>query len=50
MEKMMNAYKMLIGIAEGKRSLKRPSCKWEDSIKMDLRNMCLEGADAIHLA
>jgi len=29
-----------VGKPEGKRPLRRPSCKWEDDIKMDLREKC----------
>jgi hypothetical protein len=32
-----NAYKILVGKPEGKRPLGRSRCKWEDDIKMDLR-------------
>jgi len=28
-------YGVLVGKPEGKRSLGRPRCKWEDNIKMD---------------
>ncbi|KAJ4433851.1 hypothetical protein ANN_16163 [Periplaneta americana] len=40
-----NAYRVLIGRPEGKRPLGRPRRRWEDSIKMDLREM---GHDARH--
>lgn len=36
---MRNADKILIGKAEGKRSLGRPIHGWEDDIKMYLREM-----------
>jgi len=29
-------YRVLVGKPEGKRPLGRPSCRWEDNIKMDL--------------
>jgi hypothetical protein len=32
-------YKVLVGKSEGKRPPERPSCRWEDGIRMDLRNM-----------
>jgi hypothetical protein len=32
-----NAYRILMGTPEGKRPLRRPSCRQEDNIKMDLR-------------
>jgi hypothetical protein len=29
-------YKILVGKPEGKRPLRRPRCRWEDGIRMDL--------------
>jgi hypothetical protein len=40
-----NAYKILIGKSEGKRPLGRPRRRWEDNIKIDLREMGLEVVD-----
>jgi hypothetical protein len=40
-------YKILVGKPEGKRSLGRPICSWENNIKMDLREI---GWGGIHLA
>jgi hypothetical protein len=34
-----NAYRMLVGNREGKRPLGRPRRRWEDNIKMDLREI-----------
>jgi len=34
---MRNAYGIMVGKSEGKRPLGRPRRKWEDNIKMDLR-------------
>jgi hypothetical protein len=34
-----NVYRVLVGKPEGKRSLERPRHRWEDGIKMDLREM-----------
>jgi hypothetical protein len=34
-----NAYRILVGKPERKRQLGRPSSRWEDNIKMDLREM-----------
>jgi hypothetical protein len=34
-----NAYRVLVGKPEGKRPLGRPRCRWEDNIKMDLREI-----------
>jgi hypothetical protein len=36
MEEMRNAYKIMVGKLERKRSLRRPRCRWEDNIKMEL--------------
>jgi hypothetical protein len=30
-------YRVLVGRSKGKRPLGRPRCRWEDNIKMDLR-------------
>jgi hypothetical protein len=35
----------LVGIPEGKEPLGRPRCRWDDNIKMDLREIGWEGAD-----
>ncbi|KAJ4447437.1 hypothetical protein ANN_09444 [Periplaneta americana] len=37
-----NAYRVLVGRPEGKRPLGRPRRRWEDNIKMDLRDMMIE--------
>jgi hypothetical protein len=34
-----NAYRILVGKPEGKRPLGRPRRRWEDNIKMDLREI-----------
>jgi hypothetical protein len=43
------AYRVLVGKPEGRRPLGRPRRRWEDNIKMDLREGW-EGADWIDLA
>jgi hypothetical protein len=45
-----NAYNTLGGTPEGKRSLGRLRCRWEDNIRMDLREMGWEGMDWMNLA
>jgi hypothetical protein len=45
-----NAYRILAGKPEGKRPLGRPRRRWEDNIKMDLREMGWGGMDWIDLA
>jgi hypothetical protein len=34
-----NVYRVLVGKPEGKRPLVRPRRRWEDGIKMDLREI-----------
>jgi hypothetical protein len=43
-------YKVLVGTPEGKRPLGRPRCRWEDWIRMDLREIGLGGVDWIRLS
>jgi hypothetical protein len=43
-------YKVLVGKPEGKRPPGRPRRRWEDRIRMDLRETGLEGVDWIRLA
>jgi hypothetical protein len=43
-------YRVLVGRPEGKRPLGRPRRRWEDNIKMDLREIWIDGANWIHLA
>jgi hypothetical protein len=44
-----NVYRVLVGKPEGKRLLERPRRRWEDGIKMDLREIG-GGVEWIHLA
>jgi hypothetical protein len=46
----INVYNILVGKSDWKRPLGRPRCRWEDNIKMDLREIRLEGVYWIHLA
>jgi hypothetical protein len=39
-----------MGMSEGKRPFGRPRRRWEDGIRMDLREIGLEGVDCIRLA
>jgi hypothetical protein len=43
-------YKVLVGKPEGKRLLGRPRRRWEDGIRMYLREIGLGGVDWILLA
>jgi hypothetical protein len=42
-------YEVLVGKPEGKRPLERPGRRWEDGIKMDLREIGWGGVEWIHL-
>jgi hypothetical protein len=44
------AYRALVGKPEGRRPLKRPRRRWEDNIKMDLREVGCGGGDWVDLA
>jgi hypothetical protein len=43
-------YRVLVGRPEGKGLLGRSRRMWEDNIKMDLREIGIDGANWIHLA
>jgi hypothetical protein len=45
-----SVYRVLVGRPEGKRPLGRPRSRWEDNIKMDLREIGIDGANWIQLA
>ncbi|KAJ4446837.1 hypothetical protein ANN_13535 [Periplaneta americana] len=45
-----NAYTVLVGRPEGKRPLGRPRRRWEDNIKMDLREVGYDDREWINLA
>jgi hypothetical protein len=44
------AYRVLLGRPEGKRPLGRSRHRWEDNIKMDLREIGINGTNWIQLA
>jgi hypothetical protein len=44
-----NAYRILVGNPDGKRPLGRPTRRWVDNIKMDLREIGWDGGDWIDL-
>ena len=50
MEQSRNAYRVLVGKPESKRTLGRPRRRWEDNIKMDLRKVGCDPRDWIALA
>jgi hypothetical protein len=43
-------YRVLVERPEGKRPLGRPRHSWEDNIKMDLREIGIDGANWIQMA
>ncbi|KAJ4446146.1 hypothetical protein ANN_12839 [Periplaneta americana] len=45
-----NAYRVLVGRLEGKRPLGRPRRRWENNIKMDLREVGYDDREWINLA
>jgi hypothetical protein len=45
-----DAYRILMEKPEGKRPLGRPERKWVDNIKIDLREIELDGVDWIDMA
>jgi len=34
-------YRVLVGKPEGKRPIRRPRCRWEDNIKMDIQEVVI---------
>jgi hypothetical protein len=50
MGEVRGAYNILVGRLGGRRPLGRPRCRWEDNIKMDLREIRFGDVDWIHLA
>jgi hypothetical protein len=49
MGKIRNIYKILVGKPEGKRPFRRPGQRWEDNIKIDLKEIGWEHVDLFHL-
>jgi hypothetical protein len=41
-------HNILVGRSEGRRPLRRPRRRWEDNIKMDLREIGFGDVDWIH--
>jgi hypothetical protein len=50
MGEVQGAYNILFGRPEGRRPLGRPMHRWEDNIKMDLREIGFGDVDWIHRA
>jgi hypothetical protein len=47
---MRYAYRVLVGKPEGSRPLGTPRRRWEDKVKMYIKDLEWEGVDWIHLA
>jgi hypothetical protein len=45
MREKRNTCSVFVGKPEGKTPLGRHRCRWENNIKMDLRNISLGGVD-----
>jgi hypothetical protein len=43
-------YRVLVGRPKGKRPLGKPGCRWEDSIKVDLKEIGIDGVNWVQLA
>jgi hypothetical protein len=50
MGEMRNAYVILAADLEGKRPFGRPCHRWEDNIRMDLKEIGWEGVGWMHVA
>jgi hypothetical protein len=50
MEEGRDVYKVLVWKPESKSPLGRPKHRWEDNIKLDLREIGIDGSDWIRLA
>jgi hypothetical protein len=50
MKEIRNSYNIFIRKPEGKRQRGRPRRRWEDNIRMDIRETVWEGVDWMHLA
>jgi hypothetical protein len=50
MEEGRGVYRVLFARPEGKRPLGRPRRRWEDNIKLDLREIGIDGVSWIRLA
>ena len=42
MEEGISAFKILTGKRTEKTLLERPKCRWDDSIRMDLKEICID--------
>ena len=49
MGEVRGMHRILVGKPQGKRPLGRPRCRWEDNIKMNLKEVGCGGMDWIEL-
>jgi hypothetical protein len=49
MGKVRDVYRVLVGRPEGKKPLGRPRRRWENHIKMDLREIVIDETNRIRL-
>jgi hypothetical protein len=47
---MTNKFKVLLGNSEEKRPLRRTKCRWDDTFKMNVKEVRSGSVDWIHLA
>ena len=45
MEEVRSAFKIVTGKPTGNRPLGRPSCRWEDNIRMDLEELGIDAGN-----
>jgi len=50
MEEMRNVDSISVEKLEGKKLVREPRCRWDDSIRIDHKEIGWEGVDWIHLA
>jgi hypothetical protein len=50
MGEMRNAYKILVGKLKGEKPPRRPRHRWEDNIRLYLREIGCKGVDWMHVA
>jgi hypothetical protein len=50
MGEVRGVYRVLVGKPKGKRLLGRPRCRWEDNIKLDFREVWINGVKWMRLA
>ena len=50
MEESRSVFKILTGKPTGKKYLGRPKRRWEDNIRMDLKEICINRRNLVDLA